>query len=188
MIYVHPIAERDARYTTPESRDICLYSIGEGGQLLTLGQLLIAVGCRHAAALESRSVLTMNVISGRVRLMRRLSACLEAATNAAESETMGSVKVVLEDGTKKGLRDCLVNDCGINGVVLPAGGDLLIPANKVRVMDAVKVKMDDASNESQRDNVSLRSLVSARDVAYRTVTSLTRGYCAAGTDLAQFLR
>ena len=71
-----------SRYAPRGSDQVYLYSNGlEGGQHLTLGQLVIAVSMRSAAEYEAQSVVKMNRMAGGVEQLNKVSEFMEQIAN-----------------------------------------------------------------------------------------------------------
>lgn len=178
MIHAWEIGRLDDRYTTEESGSVQMYTVDGYDQLLTFGQLMIAIGCRQAAVLEKRSVMRMNELGKTTRKMDELSQVLAAVTGATdESMTFGAFKVTLLDGQQVLLRRWLEDVCDISQDTQPKRSANMTPETKLKLSELIKTKMEQAAQTSQQDNVELRSLVTARDVTYRTVSGLVRAYC-----------
>ena len=71
-----------SRYAPQGSDQVYLYSNGlEGGSHLTLGQLVIAVSMRSAAAYEAQSVVKMNRMAGVAGQLEKVAEFMELIAN-----------------------------------------------------------------------------------------------------------
>lgn len=180
MIQAWEIGRMDERYTTEASGSVKMYTVDGCNDLLTFGQLMIAVSCRQAAVLEARSVAKMNQMGAKTESMHELANVMEAIYNMDESVRYGDCKVTLRDGQSVLLRRWLedVQDFSID--VQPSRSKLMTPATKLTLLGFLRPKMEHYAQASQEDNVDLRSLVNARDVAYKTSTQLVNVYANTG--------
>ena len=147
-----------------ESSAINLYSTGlEGGSGLTIGQLVIAVSLRAAAAYESQSVLKMN-------RMTRDSEILEAAAGYMQDVAEGS-------GNWNKIKAFCQESLGITSD-LPDNIDTY--EKRMDAIKAMKAKVDALAQSQQTDMIDLQTLVIRRDVAYSTSSNILR---AIGTSM-----
>ena len=73
------------RYAPRGSEAVNLYSNGlEGGDHLTIGQLVIAVAMRAAAAYEAQSVTKMNVMAADTAVLARAADYMEEIVNETD--------------------------------------------------------------------------------------------------------
>ena len=141
-----------------ESSAINLYSTGlEGGSGLTIGQLVIAVSLRAAAAYESQSVLKMN-------RMTRDSEILEAAAGYMQDVAEGS-------GNWNKIKAFCQESLGITSD-LPDNIDTY--EKRMTAINAMKAKVDALTQSQQTDMIDLQTLVNRRDVAYSTSSNIVR--------------
>ena len=168
MIGIEQIATN--RYAPSGADAISLYSNGTA-EGLTLGQLVISVCLRSAAAYETQSVVKMNTM------------------------TAGSVK--LDEGSKwmeriaAGTADWaqakayLTGTLGIESSTLPDGIDTY--DKRMAAVKAAKEKVDALAQQQQRDMIDLQTLVNRRDVAYSTSSNVVRSLGASqSADAANF--
>lgn len=147
-----------------ESSAINLYSTGlEGGSGLTIGQLVIAVSLRAAAAYESQSVLKMN-------RMTRDSEILEAAAGYMQDVAEGS-------GNWNKIKAFCKESLGITSD-LPDNIDTY--EKRMDAIKLMKAKVDALAQSQQTDMIDLQTLVNRRDVAYSTSSNILR---AIGTSM-----
>jgi len=145
------------RYAPSGADAISLYSNGEAAGL-TLGQLVISVCLRSAAAYEAQSVVKMNVLtSGAVKL--------DDASKWMEKIANGSANW-------NDAKAYLAGTLGIEASTLPDGIDTY--DKRMAAVKAVKEKVDAMTQQQQRDMIDLQTLVNRRDVAYSTSSNVVR--------------
>ena len=176
----------------PQGADqVCLYRVEGQGEALTFGQLAIACGCAQAAAVEARSVLLMNRIGAETETMRTLADMMNRVKEADENLTCADLKLEPPGGGAPitylqyleryfGVKNTTTEE-GVR--ILPDENDKLLPNAKLLLLDAIKTQMEKCANESQGDTLKLRSLVTARDTALRTVTALVNGNTQVGLNV-----
>lgn len=157
MIYVETIATN--RYAPKGSEAIKLFSNElEGGSQLTLGQLVIAVSIRSAAAYEAQSVVKMNQIAAD-------SSVLDAASNWMKA---------VADGTADWAqaKSFCTGTLGLDASALP---DSLSSYDKrMTAVTALKGKIDAMVQQQQEQMIDLQTLVNRRDVAYSASSNIVR--------------
>ncbi|MBR4615621.1 MAG: hypothetical protein IKO55_08455 [Kiritimatiellae bacterium] len=138
---------------------INLYSTGqEGGSNLTLGQLVMSVCIRSAAAYEAESVLKMNTMtSGSVKLDEA-------------SQWMEKIAAGTADWTAA--KAFLTGTLGIAASTLP--DNIKSYDKRMAAITALKEKVDALAQQQQRDMIDLQTLVNRRDVAYSTSSNVVR--------------
>lgn len=193
MIEVTPISRLNPEWAPVGADEVCLYRVEGRGEQLTFGQLAIACTCAQAAAIEARTVLLMNRIGSETGTMRTLSDAMDMVRTASESETCSTL--LLESPAGDGpitLLEYLQKYLGVKNTttdegvkVLPEESDLLRPNTKLLLIEALKAQMEKCSNESQADTIKLRSLVTGRDVAFRTATAMTNGNTQVGLNVGR---
>ena len=147
------------RYAPSGSEAINLYSTGfEGGSNLTLGQLVIAVSIRSAAAYEAQSVVKMNEMSSDSLVL----------DDAAEWMTK------VADGTADWAqaKAFWTGKLGIDANTLP--DNLNSYDKRMTVVTAMKTKIDAMVQQQQQDMIDLQTLVNRRDVAYSASSNIVR--------------
>lgn len=148
------------RYAPSGSEGIHLYSTGlDGGSNLTLGQLVIAVSLRSAAAYEAESVIKMNAMAGG-------SAKLDQASTYMAD--IADNNVLNWSAVKASLTDTL----GIDESSLPDSLDTY--AKRMTAIAAVKAKVDALTQQQQQQMIDLQTLVNRRDVAYSASTNIVK--------------
>ena len=157
MIYVETIAAN--RYAPQGSEAVKLFSNGlEGGSHLTLGQLVIAVSIRSAAAYEAQSVVKMNQIAAD-------SSVLDAAANWMKTVADGTA-----DWTQA--KAFCTGTLGIDASSLP--DNLSSYDKRMTAVAALKGKVDAMVQQQQQDMIDLQTLVNRRDVAYSASSNIVR--------------
>ena len=145
-----------SRYAPRGSDQVYLYANGlEGGQHLTLGQLVIAVSMRSAAEYEAQSVVKMNRMAGGAEQLNKVSEFMEQIANGGGD--WAAIKTYCQ--TELGIKD-----------ELPDAIDTY--AKRMAAATAFKNKMDVLVQQQQRDVVDLQTMVNRRDVAYSTSSNI----------------
>ena len=147
------------RYAPSGSAAINLYSTGfEGGSNLTLGQLVIAVSIRSAAAYEAQSVVKMNemtsdsiVLDDAAGWMTRVA---DGTADWAQAKAFCTGKLEIDANT------------------LP--DNLNSYDKRMTVVTAMKAKIDAMVQQQQQDMIDLQTLVNRRDVAYSASSNIVR--------------
>ena len=193
MIEVTTISRLNPEWAPRGADEVCLYRVEGKGEALTFGQLAIACTCAQAAAIEARTVMLMNRIGSETGTMRTLSDMMDMVTDADESLTCRAL--TLESPAGDGpitLLEYLQKYLGVKGATtddgvktLPGEDDKLLPNTKLMLLDAIKGQMEKFANDSQSDTIKLRSLVSGRDVAFRTATAMTNGNTQVGLNVGR---
>lgn len=168
MIEIEQIATN--RYAPSGADAISLYANGAASGL-TLGQLVISVCLRSAAAYEAESVVKMNTMtSGSVKLDEGAQWMQKIAAGTAD---WAAAKAFLT-GT-----------LGIEESALPDAIDTY--AKRMAAVTALKEKVDALAQQQQRDMIDLQTLVNRRDVAYSTSSNVVRSLGASqSADAANF--
>ena len=140
---------------------INLYSTGaEDGSNLTLGQLVIAISVRSAAAYEAQSVIKMNMMTAGSTKLDTAAKWLEKIADGLSDSEWASAKAF---GT---------NVLGIENSTLPS--DLQSYDKRMQAATAFKAKMDALAQTQQQEMIDLQTLVNRRDVAYTTSSNIVR--------------
>ena len=145
------------RYAPSGADGISLYANGSASGL-TLGQLVISVCLRSAAAYEAESVVKMNT-------MTSASVKLEEASQWME-------KIAAGTADWSAAKAYLTGTLGISGSALPDAIDSY--AKRMTAITALKEKVDALAQQQQRDMIDLQTLVNRRDVAYSTSSNVIR--------------
>lgn len=147
------------RYAPSGSEAINLYATGlEGGSNLTLGQLVIAVSIRSAAAYEAQSVVKMNAINAD-------STVLDGAAKWMESIAAGAADWTVAKAFCTGT-------LGIEASTLPDNLDSY--DKRMTAVAAIKAKVDAMVQQQQQEMIDLQTLVNRRDVAYSASSNIVR--------------
>lgn len=147
------------RYAPRGSEAVNLYSNGlEGGDHLTIGQLVIAVAMRAAAAYEAQSVTKMNAMAADTAVLKRAADYMEEIANETDNWPT--------------IRQFLVDELGVKEDDLP--GDIDTYKKRMEAIDAMKMKVDALTQNQQTDMVDMQSLVNRRDTAYSASSNMVR--------------
>ena len=155
-IYVEQIGT--SRYA-PVAVNAYQYNGLEG---LSFGQLIMAVCCRRAAAIESQSVLKMNELTATTAWLEAVSSVAQQIFTATSLAASGYV--CRKAARAPTLRDFLQNECGVDAAYLTIGS----ADARTALFSQIKTLMDNAASQSQQQTIDLQSLVSRRDVTYNT--------------------
>ena len=161
-IYVEQIGT--SRYA-PVAVNAYQYNGLEG---LSFGQLIMAVCCRRAAAIESQSVLKMNELTATTAWLEAVSSVAQqifTATSLDEPVDIAASGYVCRRAARAPtLRDFLQNECGVDAAYLTISS----ADARTALFSQIKTLMDNAASQSQQQTIDLQSLVSRRDVTYNT--------------------
>ena len=156
MIEIEKIATN--RYAPAGADAINLYSTGlEGGETLTLGQLVIAVSMRSAAEYEAQGVVKMNRMAGGSETLEKAARYMEEI--ADETADWATVKSFCQ--SELGIAD-----------ELPDAIDTY--AKRMSAITALKAKVNTLTQQQQTDMIDLQTLVNRRDVAYSASSNIIR--------------
>ena len=146
------------RYAPEGSEKIVLYSTGlEGGSHLTIGQLVIAVAMRSAAAYEAQGVVKMNSMSGGSDKLGKVAEFLEAIADG--------------DGDWAEIKAYCQTALGISEE-LPDSIDTY--AKRMSAVSALKSKVNALTQQQQTEMIDLQTLVNRRDVAFSASSNIVR--------------
>ena len=147
------------RYAPQGSEAVNLYSNGlEGGSHLTLGQLVIAVSMRAAAAYEAQSITKMNAMAADTAVLGRAADYMEEIVNETDNWPT--------------IRQFLVDELGVKEDDLP--GDIDTYKKRMEAIDAMKMKVDALTQNQQTDMIDMQALVNRRDTAYSASSNMVR--------------
>ena len=147
-----------SRYAPQGSDQVYLYANGlEGGQHLTLGQLVIAVSMRSAAEYEAQSVVKMNRMAGGAEQLNKVSEFMEQIANGGGD--WAAVKTYCQ--TELGIAD-----------ELPDAIDTY--AKRMAAITALKTKATALTQQQQTDMIDMQTLVNRRDVAFSASSNIVR--------------
>ena len=141
------------KYAPEGAESINLYTNGEGRNL-TIGQLIISVSLRAAAAYETQSVLKMNTMNS------------DTVKLKTASDWMAQILTDYSNVNWSTAKSYLTGTIGIDSSSLPS--DISSYANRIQAANAIKVKLDAFAQTQQQQMVDLQTLVNRRDVAYST--------------------
>ena len=155
-LYVEQIAT--SRYAPQGSDQVYLYANElEGGQHLTLAQLLIAVSMRSAAEYEAQSVVKMNRMAGGIEQLNKVSEFMEQIANGGGD--WAAIKTYCQ--TELGIKD-----------ELPDAIDTY--AKRMAAIAALKTKANALTQQQQTDMIDMQTLVNRRDVAFSASSNIVR--------------
>ena len=147
------------RYAPRGSEAVNLYSNGlEGGDHLTIGQLVIAVAMRSAAAYEAQSVTKMNSMAAGTAVLDRAADYMDKVANGTNEWPT--------------IRQFLIDELGVDQNDLPA--DIDTYKKRMEAINAMKVKVDALTQNQQTDMIDMQSLVNRRDTAYSASSNMVR--------------
>ena len=147
-----------SRYAPQGSDQVYLYANElEGGQHLTLGQLVIAVSMRSAAEYEAQSVVKMNRMAGGAEQLNKVAEFMEAV--AEGNGDWSAIKTYCR--TELGITD-----------ELPDTIDTY--ANRMAAITALKAKANALTQQQQTDMIDMQTLVNRRDVAFSASSNIVR--------------
>ena len=147
------------KYAPQGSEAVNLYSTGaEGGSGLTIGQLIIGVSMRSAAAYEAQSVVKVNAVGASASVLDQASVYLSQV--AAGSANWSEAKAFC------------VSSLGIAESTLPS--DINSYEKRMTAVAAMKTKIDSMAQKQQQDMIDLQTLVNRRDVSYSASSNIVR--------------
>jgi len=155
------------RYAPEGSEAINLYSV-EGASGLTLGQLIISVCLRAAAAYEAQSVNKMNTMTKSAEL-------LETATEWVQKILDGTV-------SWSRAKSYLINTLGLTEAELP--DDIRTYDNRLKAATAATTKLNSLMQVQQQDMVAMQSYVSRRDVSFSSASNIVRALGRSSANMA----
>lgn len=155
MIEAVSIAQN--RYAPDGIQNINMYSM-DGGEDLTLGQLMAAVCIKAGASLESQSISKMNKLN-------QSNSMLEKASGYMEQLCAGNVSDSDWASMKTYFRYTL-------GITADLPDNARTYNNRMEAAKELKLKLEELSRESQEDMIDVQSLINRRDTAFTTATNL----------------
>ncbi len=147
------------RYAPPGAQAVNMYSI-DGGESLTLGQLMAAVCIRAGAVKEAQSVSKMNTMNNNVADLK----------TAAEYLDQLATNTVSDWAT---VRNFLRGTLGMTSTEAPDNLDTSYNG-RFKVINAMKNHIEALTRQAQEDMIDVQSLVNQRDVAFTTGSSLNK--------------
>ena len=178
---IDPVQIATNRYAPDGAQAINMYRM-DNGETLTLGQLFAAVCIGAGANMEAQAILKVNSMNANTELIKSASACLK---RLAENQ----VPTTVWNKT----RTWLIVALGIPAESLPesladeTSGSSASYAKRFQVINAMKVKMEALTRQSQEDMIDVQSMISKRDVAYTTGTSLIKSIGSSQNNTASLL-
>ncbi len=145
------------RYAPTGADSVNLYGTGLANSL-TLGQLIIAVSIRSAAAYEAQSVLKMNKMTSGSVLLDEAAGWLQKVADG--SANWSEAKAFC------------VDTLGISASTLPDNLDSY--TNRMAAVKAMKTKIDALTQSQQEEMIDIQTLVNRRDVAYSASSNMIR--------------
>ena len=162
MVYVETIATN--RNAPEGAQAINLYSTGvEGGNHLTIGQLVIAVSMRTAAAYEAQSIVKMNRMTAGSEKLSAAAVYLQEISDGTANWAEAKAYLTNVLGIKEGLPD-----------------NIDTYAKRMTVIAQIKAKVDAITQVQQEEMIDLQTLVNRRDVAFSASSNIVR---ALGTSM-----
>lgn len=158
------------RYAPPGAEAINMYNLD--GEQLTLGQLYIAVCIRAGANMEAQTITKVNGMNANTELLRTASGYLQQLAEGNVSD-WGA------------MRNWLVGTLGVDSSTLPNSVNSY--ADRYKAINAMKVKMEALTRQAQEDMIDVQSMISKRDVAYTTGTSLVKSLGGSQNNTANVL-
>ncbi len=155
---------------------------GLGG--LSFGQLIMAVCCRRAAAIESQSVVKMNELTATTSWLEAVSSVAQQVFTASSLDERADIAAsgytCRKAAREPTLKDFLANECGVDAAYLSVGS----ADARTALFSQVKGLMENASSQSQQQTIDLQSLVSRRDVAYNTSAATVKALMQSALSMA----
>ena len=159
------------RYAPDGAQAINMYRL-DGGDSLTLGQLMAAVCIKAGASMEAQTVRRMNTMNGNTDIIETASAYLSQIAN-------GNVSNWAE------ISSFMTGTLGITAAELPA--NVSSYANRMKAVNAMKAKLEALTRQAQEDMIEVQSLINKRDVAFSTGTNLVKELGSSSNNIAQVL-
>ncbi len=151
------------RYAPSGADSVNLYGTALASSL-TLGQLVIAVSIRSAAAYEAQSVLKMNKMTSGSAILDEAAGWLQKVADGSANWTEAKA--------------FCVDTLGISSDALPDNIDSY--TNRMVAVKAMKAKIDALTQSQQEEMIDVQTLVNRRDVAYSASSNMIR---ALGTSM-----
>lgn len=149
------------RYAPDDCNAVRLFNTGdEGGSMLTIAQLSIAVSMKVASAYERQSVVKMNLMN------------IDTLKLEASADWLAKVANGTADYTQ--VKNFCINELKIDANTLPANLDTY--NNRMAMVKAMKAKVDALAQAQQEDMIDLQTLINRRDVAYSTSTNIVTAF------------
>ncbi len=155
------------RYAPDDAQAINMYKMD--GEQLTLGQLIAAVCIKAGMNMEAQSILKVNSMNANTEIIKTASGYLQQLAEGTVT-TWGTIK------------SFLVEKMEVPSSELPNNVDSF--TDRFKAINAMKVKMEALTRQAQEDMIDLQSLISKRDVAYTTSTSLVKETGSSSNNIA----
>ena len=159
------------KYAPNSAQAINMYSM-DGGDDLTLGQLIAAVCIKAGANMEAQSITRMNAMNGNTEIINTASGYVSELANGDKSHWST-------------IRNYMINTMGISSSEIPSTVDTY--NDRMKAINAMKIKLEALTRQAQEDMIELQSLINKRDVAYTTSTNLMRELGTSNNNIAQVL-
>ena len=160
------------RYAPPEAAAVNMYSV-DGGEQLTLGQLMAAVCIRAGANMEAQSVNKMNLMNNNVELLKTAAEYLgQLATDSVSDWAI--------------VRNFLRGTLGMTSTEAPDTLDTSYNG-RFKVINALKNHLEALTRQAQEDMIDVQSLISRRDVCMTTGSSLVKSTGGSQNNTASIL-
>jgi len=157
------------RYAPPGTQSVNMYSV-DGGEKLTLAQLMAAVCIRAAMNKEVQSINKMNIMNNNVENLKTAAEYLDQlATNTVSNWPT--------------VRDFLRNTVGLTSTEAPDSLDASYKG-RFKVINAMKNHMEALTRQAQEDMIDVQSLINQRDIAFTTGTSLVKSTGGSSNNIA----
>ncbi len=159
------------KYAPDAAQAINMYKL-DGGDDLTLGQLMAAVCIKAGTSMEEQTVRRMNTMNGNTDL-------IETASGYLTQLAKGSVSNWPE------ISAFMTGTLGITASEIPA--NVTTYADRMKAINAMKVKLEALTRQAQEDMIEVQSLINKRDVAYTTGTNLVKELGSSANNIAEVL-
>ena len=147
------------RYAPPGAAAVNMYAV-DGGEQLTLAQLMAAVCIRAGANMEAQSVNKMNRMNNNVEHLKTAAEYLgQLATNSVSDWAT--------------VRNFLRGTLGMTSAEAPDTLDTSYNG-RFKVINALKNHLEALTRQAQEDMIDVQSLISRRDVCMTTGSSLVK--------------
>ena len=167
---IEPVQIATNRYAPDDVQAINMYKMD--GEQLTLGQLVAAICIKAGTNMEMQSIIKANIMNGNTETINTASEYLK---QLAENK--------VSDWTT--VKSYLINTLGIPSSDLP--DNVKTYNNRIKAINAMKTKMEALTRQAQEDMIDMQSLISKRDVAYSTGTSIVSELGSSINNIASIL-
>ena len=157
------------RYAPDDAQAINMYKMD--GEQLTLGQLIAAVCIKAGTCMEAQSILKVNSMNANTEIIKTASGYLQQLAEGSVSDSDWAT-----------IKSFLVNTMKVSSSDLPDEAKSFV--DRFKAINAMKNKMEALTRQAQEDMIDLQSLISKRDVAYTTSTSLVKETGSSSNNIA----